>query len=595
MDSTAVWSRDDLVPVLLRRAAWGAALAALLAGCGPAPESVRDDMPTLRRTTARIRGFDPAHASDEASLIAVGRLYEGLLQYAYWDRPYRVEPLLAAGMPEVSPDGLAWRIRLRPGIFFADDPCFAATGGKGRELVAQDFVYSILRIADVKVGSGGYWVYRGKIEGLDDFREASRGEAPTDYDRPVAGLRAIGPHELEIRLVAPYPQLPWVLAMPYAFAVPREAVEFYGAEFVNHPVGTGPYVLAAARQNYRYEYRANPQWAATGRTDAMPADAPTPDAGRPLPLTPRIVDSVVGDPSTAWLMFLSGHLDLADVSRDQWDSIITPDKELRPELVARGIELSRSPQLNVTYTAFNLDDPVVGPNRKLRQALSCAFDSGAWLDFQNGRIVKPCGPVPPGVAGAREDDPPYGFDLARAKRLLAEAGYPDGRDPATGRRLKLTLELGSADNPETRQGAEVMASFFERIGVVLEPSYNNWPAFLKKIEQRQAQLFTLTWVGDYPDAQNFLQLFASENVSPGPNRANYRSAEFDRLYREMVARPDSPEREALCRAATDVVLEDCPWILMGHPMAFGVRHARLRNYRRHDFGWGLEKYWRIAE
>ena len=336
-----------------RRLCAGFLLAALLAGCGPAPEAVRDDVPTLRLTTARIRGFDPAHASDQASLLATGRIYEGLLQYAYWDRPYRVEPLLAAEMPDVSSDGLVWQFRLREGIRFSDDPCFAETGGKGRELVAQDFVYAILRIADLKVGSGGYWVYRGKIAGLDDFREASRGEAPTDYDQPVAGLRAVGPHELELHLTEPYPQLPWVLAMPYAFAVPREAVEFYGPEFVNHPVGTGPYVLAAAQQNYRYEYRANPQWQETGRIDAMPADAPTPDAGKPLPLAPRIVDSVVGDPSTAWLMFMAGQLDLVDVGRDQWDSIITPAKELRPELAARGIALSKSPQLNIRAVGEN--------------------------------------------------------------------------------------------------------------------------------------------------------------------------------------------------------------------------------------------------
>lgn len=549
----------------------------------------------MRMTTARIRGFDPAHAVDQASIQAVGKVYEGLLQYAYWDRPYRVEPLLAAAMPEVSEAGLVWRIALRRGIFFSDDPCFAATGGKGRELVAADVAYSIRRIADVKVGSGGYWVFRGRIAGLDEFREASRGAAATDYDGEIEGLRVVGSHDLEIRLTQPYPQLPWVLAMPYAFAVPREAVDFYGAGFVNHPVGTGPYVLAEARQNYRYEYRANPKWAETGRVETMPAGAPTPDAGKRLPLIPRIVDSVVGDPSTAWLMFLSGRLDLVDVSRDQWDSIITPEKELRPELVARGIELSKSPQLSVSYTAFNMDDPVVGPNRKLRQALTCAFDSAAWMEFQNGRMMTPTGPVPPGVAGHSDGQPPHAFDLERAKRLLAEAGYPEGRDPATGRRLKLTLELGAADNPETRQAAELMASFMERIGVVLEPSYNNWPAFLQKIERRQAQLFSVTWIGDYPDAQNFLQLFASENASPGPNRANYRSEAFDRLYREMIALPESPEREALCRAAAAVVMEDCPWILTAYPMAFSVRHARLRNHRRHDFPWGMEKYWRVDD
>ena len=549
----------------------------------------------MRLTTARIRGFDPAHAGDQASVVATGRIYEGLLQYAYWDRPYRVEPLLAAAMPEVSADRLVWRISLRKGIFFSDDPCFAATGGKGRELVAQDVVYSLLRIADVKVGSGGYWVFRGKIAGLDEFREASRSAVPTDYGREVEGLRATGPHELEIRLTTPYPQLPWVLAMPYAFVVPREAVEFYGAEFVNHPVGTGPYVLASAKQNYRYEYRANPKWMETARVETMPAHAPTPDAGKALPLAKRIVDSVVGDPSTAWLMFLSEKLDLTDVSRDQWDSIITAEKELRPELAERGIALSKSPQMSISYVAFNMDDPVVGTNKLLRQALTCAFDSDAWMEFQNGRMVKPNGPVPPGVAGHSDAEPPYRFDLVRAKRLLAEAGYPEGQDPATGRRLKLTLELGAADNPEARQAAELLASFLERIGVVLEPSYNNWPAFLQKIERRQAQMFSLTWIGDYPDAQNFLQLFASENASPGPNRANYRSDEFDRLYRELVALPESPGREALCREATAVVMEDCPWILTAHPMAFSVRQARLRNHQRHDFSWGMEKYWSVAD
>ena len=570
-------------------------LLLLLPGCGPVPDEAADGMPTLRLTTARNRGFDPPNAADEATIRATGLVYEGLLQYAYWPRPYRVEPLLAAALPEVSADGKTWRITLRKGIFFSDDPCFAATGGQGRELSARDVVYSILRIADTKVGSSGYWVFRGKIAGLDEFREASRGEAPTDYDRPVAGLRATGDYELEIRLTEPYPQLPWVLAMPYAFIVPREAVEFYGTGFVNHPVGTGPYVLAAYRQNYRYEYRANPKWAQTGRVETMPAAAPVPDAGQPLPRIPRIVCSVVGDPSTAWLMFMAGQLDLTDVSRDQWDSIITPEKELRPELAAQGICLSKSPQMSVTYYAFNMDDPVVGANKKLRQAMACAFDFDTWLTFQNGRIEKANGPVPPGVAGHADAPPPYGFDLVRARRLLAEAGYPGGKDPATGRRLKLTLELGQADNPEARQSAELFASFMERIGVVVEPSYNNWPAFLQKIERRQAQMFTMTWLGDYPDPQNFLQLFASENASPGPNRANYHNAEFDHLYQQMVARPESPDREAFCRAAQMVVMEDCPWIITGHPMAFSVRHARLGNYQRHDFNWGMEKYWSLAD
>ena len=193
-------------------------MLACASGCGRPADSGPAEVPTLRQTTARIRGFDPAQASDQASIQAVGKIYEGLLQYSYWDRPYRVEPLLAAAWPEVSAAGLVWRFRLRPGIFFADDPCFAATGGQGREVVAQDVVYSFLRIADTKVGSSGYWIFRGKIEGLDDFRESSRGDAPTDYARPVAGLRlqpqlvrrrpeaVVETDEAPVRRVAPHRQ-----------------------------------------------------------------------------------------------------------------------------------------------------------------------------------------------------------------------------------------------------------------------------------------------------------------------------------------------------------------------------------------------------
>ena len=237
-----------------------------------------------------------------------------------------------------------------------------------------------------------------------------------------------------------------------------------------------------------------------------------------------------------------------------------------------------------------MDDPVLGPNRKLRQALSCAFDLPAWLRFQNGRMQPADGPIPPGVTGAAETPNPCAFDLERAKRLLAEAGYPGGRDPSTGRRLVLTLDIGSADNPEEHQGAELIASFFDKIGVQLHLSFNNWPTFLKKIQNRQCQLFKLTWLGDYPDAQNFLQLFYTPNASPGPNRSNYSNPSFDALYEQMLAAPDPAARTALIHSATDIVREDCPWILISHPTKYSIRHTRLRNDLPTDFPWGTEKY-----
>ncbi len=554
-----------------------------------------------RAETSRIRGFDPVRVGDVTSIHAISKVYETLLQYAYLDRPYRVEPLLAEALPDVSPDGLEYLFRIRRGIFFQDDPCFA--GGRGRELTADDFVYSIKRVADQKNASGGYWAFRGRIVGLDAFREASASVAPTDYDSPVEGLKATDRYCLRIRLTRPYSQLPFVLAMHYAAAVPREAVEYYGADFINHPVGTGPFILKSWRRNYRMEYVRNPKWRETGRQDAYPssgeaADATfglLADAGRPVPFIDRIVEYVISDGSTQWLMFLAGELDVSGVSPDNWDAVFTADGRLNEALAKRGVRVHAMPQLNTYYVGFNMDDPVVGGNRALRQALTCAFDAEQWVRFHRGRVVRAVGPIPPGVSGY---DPAatgaFPFDLERARERLQEAGYPGGRDPSTGRRLELTLELGAAD-ASTRETAELLGAFFDRIGVALRPSYNNRPAFFSKLEQRRAQMFLLNWVADYPDPQNFLQLFYSPNASPGPNRTNYRDPEYDRLYEAAETLPNGPERLELCRTMVRMVMEDCPWIFLHHPVSYGLSHRRISNYKPHDFPYGMIKYVRVDE
>jgi ABC-type transport system substrate-binding protein len=588
------------------RRALVAGAAALVAGGGVSGD--RAGAPPVRPgervghgLTARIRGFDPIAAGDAASAAAYAKIYEGLVQYAYLPRPYELEPLLAESMPEVSSDGLTYTFRLRPGIHFSDDPCFAATGGRGRELVAGDFVYSILRVADAKNASPGWWVFQDRLAGLDGFRARSAGREPTDYDAPVEGLRAPDARTLVLRLTRPCPPLLHLLTLHYAAAVPREAVERYGAEFGNHPVGTGPFALAAWRRNYRVEYVRNPAWRAHGRVERYPARGGPgdeaagllADAGREIPFVDRLVQYVVGDPSTQWQMLLRGPLLQAAVSRDDADAAIGPDGALDPDLRARGLELVREPTLDVYYLGFNMDDPVVGPNRALRQAMTCAFDTAEWERFHGGRARRPDGPVPPGAAGHAPRAPPFPFDPDRAKRRLEEAGYPGGIDPATGRRLTLTLEIADADNPEIRQSTDLLCRFMDRIGIVVRPSYNNRPAFFDKIARRQAQMFRLSWVADYPDAENFLQLFYSPNASPGPNRSNYRNPEYDALYERLRTMPDSPERTELAGRMVDLVMRDAPWILMHQPVYIGVRKAALRNHKHHAFPCAAEKYYRV--
>jgi ABC-type transport system substrate-binding protein len=572
----------------------------LLTACG------RNELDTLRfkgeqvlyGQTSRIKGLDPAVAGDVASSLIVGRIYEGLLEYSYLDRPYRVQPLLAAALPEVSADGLTYTFRIREGIYFQDDPCFP--GGKGRELTAEDFVYSIQRIADLKTASSGYWAFNNRLVGLDEWRAATSGDAPTDYDTPVEGVTAPDRYTLRIRLNAPYPQLLWILAMHYSFAVPREAVEFYGDQFVNHPVGTGPYVLGSWKRNYRIECVRNPKWNETGRIERYPsagseadrAAGRLDDAGKPVPFVDRIVQYVVDDGATTWMMFLSGQFGYSGISRDNWDAVITPDSGLIEDLKGQGVSLLSGPTLDLYYIGFNMDDPLVGKNKTLRQALSCAFNPELLVTYYNGRITPVYGPLPDPLAGFKPEPTAYSFNLEKARRLLAEAGYPDGIDPATGRRLEITLELGGA-SPDVRQVVDLMAGMFDQVGVVLKASYNNWPAFLDKMDRRQAQLFQLGWVADYPDAENFLQLFYSANASPGPNHANYVNPAFDKLYEQMRGLLPGEEKDRICEQMADLVIEDCPWIFMYQPMEFAVLHDWIRNYSLHAFPYTLIKYRRV--
>jgi ABC-type transport system substrate-binding protein len=557
--------------------------------------------------TSRIRGLDPATSGEVSSSVASAQIYEGLLQYSYLERPYKLEPLLAEAMPAISEDGLTYTFKVRSSIFFQDDPCFP--DGIGRELTAHDFVYAIKRIADQKLKSSGYWAFNGRVVGLDEFRDISGSKEPTDYSREVAGLRALDQNTLQITLTGPYPQLLYILAMHYAFAVPQEAVAFYGDDFVNHPVGTGPYILHSWKRNSRIEFVRNPKWEETGRVELYPSTGTEEqraagflaDAGKQLPFIDRIVQFVVDDSTTAWMMFLSGQFSFSSIPRDNWDAVITGNKKLNDAMGERGVELITSPTLDCFYMGFNWDDPVVGrsadlvqnaKNRKLRQALSCAFNFDKTAQFYNNRIYPLHGPVSEPLAGSLKEPSPYQFNLEKARALLVEAGYPEGKDPATDRRLELTIELGSADS-NTRQSVALMIDMFDEIGVILKPSYNTWPAFIEKMNRRQAQIFQLGWVADYPDAENFLQLFYSKNESPGPNHANYRNAEFDVLYEKVRFMQDSPERTKLYEQMAGMVVEDCPWIFLYQPMSFALKHCWLENYVPHDFPYGMTKYRRL--
>lgn len=536
--------------------------------------------PCLRRADSPVASLDPAQAESMPAARAVGLVYETPLQYDYEARPYRLIPYATDSMPTVSDGGKTIDLHFRDDIWFGPDPCFVTTDHR-RKMVASDFEYSLKRLADAKLTSPGFWVLRGNVDGIDEFHSKSTEKTPTDYSMPVEGIRVLDDRTIRLHLKKPVPEFLWYLAMSYCAIVPHEAIETYGNQFGSREVGSGPFTLKDWRKGHRMLFV---------RRSGYPVP-PQQDESVPYAAVEYLI---MTDASTKWLSFLNGTFDLAtEISRDNWDAVIQPDGSLSNDLSSKGVRLTRQPTLESYYLGFNMDDPVIGKNLALRRALSCAFDADEWMALNKGRLSPSNGPVPPGIAGRLETPHPYAYNLEKAKQLLAEAGYPNGIDPVTGRRLSLTLDLGRSDQ-ETRESAELMVSFFARIGISLDLSYSTFPQFLKKVGRRESQMFLVGWVADDPDAMNFLQLFYSKNASPGSNRSNFSSPEFDALFEKASAEPDFEIRRPLLEQMQDIVRDQVPWICLYYRNDIVLEGPRLRNFRIHDFSAGMEKHWRAA-
>lgn len=382
----------------------------------------------------------------------------------------------------------------------------------------------------------------------------------------VASIEPDGPDWFVIRLKERQHVLPWMLS-------------YIGIAKADGS-GTGPYRLKSWRKNHEMVFERRQSVA---------------DGGVPADGFDQVRYLVIDDVSTQWLMFLKGEVDLlGEISRDNWDSIVQADGKLDAELISQGVRLCESPTLDVLYLGVNMRDPVLGPNRKLRQALNCAFDYPAWEKFYNGRI-SPCdGPVPQGVDGRLKTPFPYAYDLEKAKRLMAEAGYPNGIDHRTGRRLVLTLSIGRASQ-DSREAGELTAAFFEKIGVRLDLQFMTWDAFLKAVNEGRVQLYRMGWVGDYPDAENFLQLFHSRNVSPGANHSNYVNPEYDREYDAAMACERAADRNVHWGRCQEIVREDCPWVFMHFPKTYSLVRKRVGNYLPGAFPYGNERFYRVVK
>jgi ABC-type transport system substrate-binding protein len=559
----------------------------LLTGCDSRENTADDNSQKTMYISSggKLKTLDPALASEFASQHMVANFYDTLLQYDYAARPYKLIPSMLAKMPEVSKNQLDYKFTLRDDLFFTDDPCFK--DGKGRKINSNDVIFSLLRIADARLHSPGFWTIRGKIKGLDKFREKTLKNSPYDFNSyQCEGFEVIDDKTFTIHLKSPYPRLLYVLAMPYACVVPREAIEKYRENFNEHPVGSGPFTMQEWRRNYQITLNRNPKYRQEFFLEASSEE----DREKPLPLLDKVVCYLVEQPLSGWLLFLQGELDISTVSKDNFDAVVGDDLKLVPALKKRGIILMRLPEFQINYVGFSFTDPKLKNNLNLRKAVSLAYNTGLRVKHANNNIIPANGPIPPGVPGYDEDfhNPYSQYDIEKAKEFLKEAGYPNGIDPETGQALELSFDLGKSSS-QYRQLAELMVHDMKKIGIKIKPVLNNKSRFFQKMRKGKMQLFKISWVGDYPDAENFLQLFYGPNAG-SCNRAFYRDTDFDRMYQEIANMPDSPQRTEKYRKMAIYLTGKCPWIFESYPISYRLMHSWLENYLPHDFAFARWKY-----
>ncbi|CAG0951405.1 Heme-binding protein A [Myxococcaceae bacterium] len=609
----------------LRRSA-AVLFAAILAGCGNDPYPLEDSLEKIlyQPFDDPPKTLDPQVAYSVVDHQVIGYVYDTLLGYHYLKRPFTLIPGMAETVPEaigLSDGRVAYRFRLRPDLWFHEDPAFEkfSPGTRTRTVEASDVAFSLLRVADPAVVSPVIEAL-GKISGLVDFgkrlderRRADPEFAALRIDEqyrragPVDGVRVLGPLELEIVLDDAYPQILYWFAMPFTSPVPWEAIAAYdgvdGREsFAEHPVGSGPFVLSrydkrsriVLERNDRWYGVLHPEWkapAATYPSEGAPGDAEAglldPDyVGRPLPFLSRIEFRREKEPIPTFTKFLQGYYDASGVVKESFDRVIQKG-ELSPEMRGLGITLAKSVEPAISYLGFNMDDAIVGASggersEKLRQAMSLAIDSKEFLRlFANGRGLPAQTPIPPGIFGydAGYQNPFRQPDLDLAKKLLAEAGWADGIDPTTGRPLRLTFDVGDT-------GAAAMLQFgfytsrWRRIGLDVEIAATSYNQFQDKVRRGAYQIFTWGWVADYPDPENFLFLLwtpMSRTKSGGPNTANFSNPRYDALFEQMKAMTDTPERLAIIHEMRSILEQERPWIENFYPERYALYHGWVRN------------------
>jgi ABC-type transport system substrate-binding protein len=563
--------------------------------------------PKVLRYAFRVAetGFDPAQISDLYSRTIAANIFEAPYEYEFLARPVRLRPATAAAMPEVSDGFRTFTIRLKPGLFFADDPAFK---GVRRELTAADYVYSIKRHFDPRWKSPSVSGFEeDAIVGLDALRKAALAGAPFDYDREVAGLRTLDRYTLQVRLERPAPRFAERLADPAVTgAVAREVVEAYGDRITEHPVGTGPFVLARWQRSSLITLERNRSFREQFYDEEAPAGDPIAQEavralkGRRLPLVDRVEVSIIEENQPRWLAFLNQEMDVLEQVPEDFMTVAMPNDRLAPNLAKRGIHAVRYARSDVSLSYFAMESPVVGgysPEKvALRRAVALAVDIDAEIrNVRRGQAIPGQSPIAPGTSGY---DPAFRsemseFSRAKAKALLDVYGYLD-RDGDGWREQPdgspLVLEYATQPDDFNRQLITEWKKNMDAIGVRMVFRVAKWPENLKASRAGKLMMWGVGWSGG-PDGGDFLVL--GHGPSKGQsNHARFELPEFDRLYDLQKRLPDGPERFAVMTQAKELMIAYMPYKVHVHRIWTDLAQPWVVGFHRNVF---LRAFWKYVD
>jgi len=570
-----------------------AALVAAAASAGAADFPPDRAQKVLRYAFERAETtLDPQKTSDVYSNFIESAIFETPLDYDYLARPLKMVPVTLASMPEVSADGKTYLLKVKPGIYFTSHPAFK---GKRRELVAEDYAYSIKRLMDPKLSAPLLGEIEGIIAGSDEALAVARKAGRLDYDAPIEGLKAIDRYTLRIRLNEPFYNFVYNLAdCRVSCAVAREVVEYHGDDIGAHPVGTGPYKLGFWKRSSRIVLEANPdfreEYFDAQATDDVGREILARQKGKRLPIIPRIEISIIEEEQPRWLSFLNGEMDMVFRVPEEFANVGMPNNRLAPNLAKRGIEMRQVAALDLTFAYFNMDDPVIGgysPQRvALRRAIALGYNVRDEIAIirKNQAIVAQT-PYSPGVAGWEPGFTTNAGDYspARAKALLDMYGYVDRdgdgyREDPEGK--PVTLVFNSTPTARDTQVDENWKRSMDGIGLRFTVRKARWQDLLKESNAGKLMIWQLGGSAAAPDADSWLLTYYGPNAGFKGNRSRFRLAAYDRIYEKARTTPDSPERTKMYQELTRLIVAYAPSKFQTHRILTDMWYPWVVGYRR---------------